>query len=73
MCTGSSAIRSWRVGALCTYQKCGHCRDGIHRLYAHTLGLTCLTPMAAINIVVAPSHWITDINMRVDTATQDER
>ena len=30
------------------------------------------TPKVAINIVVTLSPWISDINMRVDTATREE-
>ena len=59
------------VGALRTYQKGGHCGDGIHHLYATVLGGRHLAPTSAINVVTTPSHWITDFNVRVDAATQD--
>ena len=47
-------------------------RDGIHHLYAHTLGAAGLAPKEAINVVVNPSHWIMDINVRVDAVAWDE-
>ena len=30
-----------------------------------------LSPESAINLVTTPSHWITDLNVRVDAATQE--
>ena len=59
------------VGALRTYHEGGHCGDGIHHLYAIVLGGQCLCPISAINVVATPSHWITDLNVRVDAATQE--
>ena len=59
-------------GALRTYQQGGKCGDGIHHLYARTLGAERLSPRAAINVVVTPSQWITSINVRVDAATREE-
>ena len=59
------------VGALRTYQEGGHCRDGIHHLYATVLGGQRLSPRSAINVVTTPSHWITDLNVRVDAATRE--
>ena len=59
------------VGALCTYKEGGHCGDGIHHLYAMSLGGHRLAPTSAINVVTTLSHWITDLNVRVDAATQD--
>ena len=59
------------VGALRTYQEGGHCGDGIHHLYATVLGGQRLSPTSAINVVTKPSHWITDLNARVDAATQE--
>ena len=59
------------VGALRTYQEGGHCGDGIHHLYATVLGGRRLSPTSAINVVTTPSHWITDLNVRVDAATQE--
>ena len=59
------------VGALWTYQEGGHCGDGIHHLYATVLGGRRLSPASAINVVSTPSHWITDLNVRVDAATQE--
>ena len=59
------------VGALRTYQDGGHCGDGIHHLYATVLGRRRLSPASAINVVTTPSHWITDLNVRVDAATQE--
>ena len=44
--------------------------DGIHHLYAHTVGAQRLTLKDAINIVVTPSQCITTINVRVDIATR---
>ena len=44
------------IGALRTYQEGGHCRDGIHHQYAHTLGARCLASEATINIVVTPAQ-----------------
>ena len=60
------------VGSLCTYHEGGHCGYGIHRLYTQTLGVKRLAPRAAINIVVAPSHWITTTNVRVGATTREE-
>ena len=45
----------------------------MHHKYVHTLGTKCLTPKAAINVVITPSHQITAINMRVDAVTREER
>ena len=59
------------VGGLRTYQEGGHCGDGIHHLYATVLGGRCLSPTSAINVVTTPLHWITDLNVRVDAATQE--
>ena len=59
------------VGALRTYHEGGHCGDGIHHLYATVLGGQRLSPDSAINVVTTPSHWITDLNVRVDAATQE--
>ena len=59
------------VEALRRYQKGGHCGDGIHHLYATVLGGRRLFPASAINVVTTPSHWITDLNVRVDVATQE--
>ena len=59
------------VGALCTYQEGGHCGDGIHHLYATVLGGERLSPESAINVVTTASHWITDLNVRVDAAMQE--
>ena len=57
------------VGALCTYQEGGHCGDGIHHLYATVLGGQRLSPESPIKVVTTLSHWITDLNVRVDAAT----
>ena len=35
------------------------------------LGGQLLAPTWAINVVTMPSHWITDLDIRVDAATQD--
>ena len=59
------------VGALRTSQEGGHCGDGIHHLYAVVLGGKRLSPKSAINVVTTPSHWITDLNVRVDAATKE--
>ena len=59
------------VGALRAYQEGGHCRDGIHHLYATVLGGRCLALASAINAVTTPSQWITGLNVRVDAATQE--
>ena len=59
------------VGALRTYQEGGHCGDGIHHLYTVVLGGKRLSPKPAINVVTTPSHWIMDLNVRVDAATQE--
>ena len=57
------------VGAFRTYQEGGRCGDGIHHLYATVLEGQCLSPESAINVITTPSHWITDLNVRVDAAT----
>ena len=57
------------VGALRTYQEGGLCGDGIHHLYATVVGGQCLSPTSAISVVTTPSHWKTDLNVRVDAAT----
>ena len=49
----------------------GHCEDGIHHLYARVLGRSRLVPTWAMNVITMPSHWITDLNVGVDAATQD--
>ena len=59
------------VGALRTYHEGGHCGDGIHHLYATVLRGQRLSPRSAINVVATPSHWITDLNVRVDAATHE--
>ena len=59
------------VGALRMYHEGGHCGDGIHHLYATVLGGQRLSPGSAINVLTTPSHWITDINVCVDAATQE--
>ena len=59
------------VEALQTYQEGGHCGDGIHHLYATVLGGRRLSPASAINVATTPSHWITDLNVQVDAATQE--
>ena len=59
------------VGALRTYQVGGHYGDGIHHLYATVLGGRRLSPASAINVVTTPSHWVTDLNVRVDAATRE--
>ena len=61
------------VGALHTYHEGGRCSDGIHDLYARTLGAKCTASKAAINSVVTTSHRITSINVRVDAATSEEQ
>ena len=58
------------VGALRTYEEGGHCGGGIHHLHATVLGSPNLSSTSAINVVTMPSHWITDLNVRVDAATQ---
>ena len=58
------------VGALRTYQKGGHCGDGTHHLYATVLGGRRLSPASAINVVTTPSHWVTDLNVRVDATRE---
>ena len=60
------------VGALRTYHEGRHCGDGIHHLYAWTLGVERLAPKAAINSVVTPSHRVTAINVQVHAATMEE-
>ena len=60
------------MGTLRKSQDGGKCGDGIHHLYAHTLGAECLPPRSAIHVVVTPSHWITSINVWVDAATREE-
>ena len=57
------------VAALRTYQEGGHFGDRIHHLYATVLGDRHLYLASAINVVTTPSHWITDLNVRVDVAT----
>ena len=59
------------VGALRTYHEGSDCGDGIHHLYATVLGGRRLSPASAINMVTTLSHWITDLNVRVDAATQE--
>ena len=59
------------VGALRTYHEGGHCGDGIHHLYALAVAGQCLSLISAINVITTPSHWITDLNVRVDVATQE--
>ena len=59
------------VGALRTYQEGGHRGDGIHHLYATVMAGQRLSPRSAINVVTTPSHWITDLNVRVDAATRE--
>ena len=59
------------VGALRTFQEGGHCGDGIHHLYAAVLRGRHLSPASAINVVTMLSHWIADLNVRVDAATQE--
>ena len=58
------------VGALRTNHEGGHCGDGIHHLYATVLRGQRLSPESAINVLTTPLHWITDLNVRVDAATQ---
>ena len=58
------------VGALGTYQEGGHRGDGIHHLYPTVLEGQQLSQTSPINVVTTPSHWITDLNVRVDAATQ---
>ena len=60
------------VGAMRTCHEGGHCGDNMHHLCAQAVGAKCLAPKAAINIVIAQSHWITAINVRVDVATKEE-
>ena len=60
------------IGVVRTYHEGGHRGNGIHRLYAQTLGAKHLGPRAAINIVVTPSQWIIPINVQVDAATREE-
>ena len=43
---------------------------GIHHLYATSLVGRRLSPALAINVVTPPSHWITDLNVRVDAAAR---
>ena len=58
------------MGALRTYQGGGgHCGDGVHHLYATVLGGGYLVPTSAINVITRSSHWIMDLNVRVDVAT----
>ena len=59
------------VRALRTYQAGGHCGDCIHHLCTTVLGGERLSPESAINVATTPSHWITDLNVRVDAATQE--
>ena len=58
------------MGALHTYQEAGHFGNGVHHLYATVLGGQRLSPDSAINMVTTPLKWITDLNVRVDAATQ---
>ena len=37
----------------------------------HCPGGQRLSPRSAINVVTTPSHWITDLNVRVDAATRE--
>ena len=57
------------VGALHTHHEGGRCGDGIHHLYAQTLGTKRLVPMAATTIRVTPLQWIGAINVAGDAAT----
>ena len=59
------------VVALRTYPEGGHSGDGIQHLYATVLGGHVLSPASAINVVTTPSHWITDLKVSVDAATQE--
>ena len=59
------------VGAVRTYQEWGHCEDGMHHLYATGLGGHRLSQASAINVVITPFHWIMDLNVRLDAATQE--
>ena len=59
------------VGSLRTYQEGGHCGDGLHHLHATILGGHRPSPGSAINVVTTLSHWITDLNVRVDEETQE--
>ena len=59
------------VGALRTYQEGDHCGDGIHHLYAAVLRGKRLSLKSAMNVVTTPSHWIMDLNVCVDVATQE--
>ena len=40
-------------------------------MYATILGGHRLCPASAVNVVTTLSHWITDLNVRVDEATQE--
>ena len=60
------------MGALPTYQEGRKCGDGKHHLNTRTMGAECLSPKAAINVVVTPSYWITSINVWVDAPTREE-
>ena len=40
-------------------------------LYATGLRGSPLAPTSPINVITTPLHWITDVNARVDAATQD--
>ena len=60
------------VGASCTYQEPKPSGDGIHHLYAHTLGDARLSPKAAINVVVTLSHHIMVTNAQLDALTREE-
>ena len=57
------------VGALHTHHEGGRCGDGIHHLYAQTLGTKRLVSMAAITIRLTPLQWISAINVAGDAAT----
>ena len=61
------------VGALRTLQEGGHCGDGTRHLYATVPGGRRLSPASAINVVTPPSHWVTDLNVRVDAATRSRQ
>ena len=42
-----------------------------HHPYASVLGGRRLSPTSAMNVVTTPSHLTTDLNVRVDAATQE--
>ena len=60
------------MGTVRTYHEGKHCGHCMHHLYAQSLGAKCLSPWAAINILVTPSHCISAINVWVDAATTEE-